>query len=99
MSQLILHVTGIINHFDSSSSHVYPILSHFYAIFMPCSPVLRAVFQVVERHSGSPEGRQSLTGRLNLVDLAGSERPRLTGAERPGTPGMEGKAPKISLKP
>lgn len=35
---------------------------------------------VVERHSGSPEGRQSLTGRLNLVDLAGSERPRLTGA-------------------
>ena len=45
----------------------------------------RAVFQVVERHSGS-QGRQSLTGRLNLVDLAGSERPRLTGAER--TPGM-----------
>lgn len=35
---------------------------------------------VVERHSGTSEGRQSLTGRLNLVDLAGSERPRLTGA-------------------
>ena len=56
----------------------------------------RAVFQVVERHSGSPEGpegRQSLTGRLNLVDLAGSERPRLTGAwdGKEGTKDSHGK--------